>query len=335
MSSAARDRQPTAKQEAAFARSMARSNTVVVKWQDHAARINAAWQQGVASILETGRLLIEAKAALEPDSYEAMEARKLNFGPATARKLMLIAGNKVICSHANKLPASWDTLYTLTTLDKKLGEGTLLARIKDGTITPKVERKDVAALLPKPKVEPKPEPVKPEPEPTRKGNVTYLKAAAAARKAAQGNGSDPEAAAAAHAHAEADEPEGDVLPWTAAHENAADGLLTIIQRIAQIVRSELCDIRGEVDCDYRNEENAARLAARIPDERLVEVDASLHAVTNFVGALRWELSGRLEPTDADWEAAGGRMSGARRTGKYYKRLEAAQEHARARLSGSK
>jgi len=45
------------------------------------------------------------------------------------------------------LPPSWRTLYQLTRVPEKK----LVAKIADGTINPKTERKDVQALLPPPK----------------------------------------------------------------------------------------------------------------------------------------------------------------------------------------
>lgn len=86
------------------------------------------------SIFETGRLLVDAHGAMERKSFEAMVQTKLAFSPAAARKFMLIARNEVLtnCSHVNKLPPSYATLYTLTTIDKKLGDGTLQKLLTDG-----------------------------------------------------------------------------------------------------------------------------------------------------------------------------------------------------------
>src|SRR5258708_7915407 len=110
-------------------------------WSD---RICAAWQKAVASIIETGQLLLNAKAAGQNEAE-----LKLPFSPQTARKLMAIARHPVICAHVRNLPASWGTLYELT----KLPAETLEAKIKDGTITPALERKDVARIG-----DPKPDP---------------------------------------------------------------------------------------------------------------------------------------------------------------------------------
>jgi Protein of unknown function (DUF3102) len=109
-------------------------------------RIAAAWQKGVEAILETGRLLIEAKAALKHGEFESMVQLKLPFNPGTAQRLMAVARHPVIsnAAHAPLLPPSWMTLYELT----KLSPETLLPKIEDGSITPKTERRDVIASSP-------------------------------------------------------------------------------------------------------------------------------------------------------------------------------------------
>jgi hypothetical protein len=60
---------------------------------------------------------------------------------------MIIARNQVISNtkYLSHLPPSWGTLYTLTTVDKKLGDGALQKLLMDGTINAKTERKDVTA----------------------------------------------------------------------------------------------------------------------------------------------------------------------------------------------
>jgi hypothetical protein len=112
-------------------------------------RIGAAWQKGVEAFLETGRLLIEAKDALDHGEFEAMVRLKLPFDPSVARKLMVIARHPVLSNraHAHVLPPSWTTLYELT----KLPDETLLPKTKDGSINPKIERRQVTAMRPAPK----------------------------------------------------------------------------------------------------------------------------------------------------------------------------------------
>jgi hypothetical protein len=109
-------------------------------WKFHAERISAAWGKQVASILETGQALIDAKDELEYGSFEAMVQQKLPFEPRTARRLMAIAKCNLLRTHVSDLPASWGTLYELTRLPLEM----LRAKLNDGTINPKTERKDVA-----------------------------------------------------------------------------------------------------------------------------------------------------------------------------------------------
>ncbi|SIO54828.1 Protein of unknown function [Bradyrhizobium erythrophlei] len=116
-------------------------------WQVHASKISAAWQKGTDSIIEVGRLLIEAKKdpKLQHGSFEVMVRTRLPFNEQTAQKLMKIANNPVIskAAHVRLLPPSWGTLYELT----KVPEPRLIAAIEDGTINPKTQRKDVKPLL--------------------------------------------------------------------------------------------------------------------------------------------------------------------------------------------
>jgi hypothetical protein len=122
----------------------------VQPWDDHARAISAAWQKGLDSILETGRLLLKAKEELdEHGAWLPMIRKHLPFGPNMAQRLMKIARNPILTNTARApfLPAHSETLYQLTRLDEKLGEGTLLAKIEDGTITPKTKREEVTAWL--------------------------------------------------------------------------------------------------------------------------------------------------------------------------------------------
>jgi hypothetical protein len=114
----------------------------------HAKLINEAWQKTVPAIVETGQRIREARDELERGEFESMVKTKLNFGRRTAFYLMAIAEHPVLSKvhHGALLPPSWRTLADLARLD---GEK-LEAAIEDGTVHPKMERKDVAALLPPP-----------------------------------------------------------------------------------------------------------------------------------------------------------------------------------------
>lgn len=112
-------------------------------------RITRRWQQAVQrtveSFLEIGRLLIEAKAAIEHGEFEAMIESDLPFKPRTARRLMAIARDQRITKRTQEsvLPASWTTLYELTKLDDDEFE----ARLSDGTIRPDLERSEAKAIV--------------------------------------------------------------------------------------------------------------------------------------------------------------------------------------------
>lgn len=116
-------------------------------WEAYAHEVCVAWRKAVASIIETGLILLEAKEGpyrLRHGAFEAMVRTKLPFAASTARKLMAIARHPVLSnrSHVNVLPPSYATLYALT----KVPDERLIAFIKDGTINPNLEREDVVAL---------------------------------------------------------------------------------------------------------------------------------------------------------------------------------------------
>ncbi len=67
--------------------------------------------------------------------------RQLPLKRTTSAILMKIAANSVL-ANVDHLTASWRTLYELT----KLPAPELIARIEDGVINPKMQRKDVMAL---------------------------------------------------------------------------------------------------------------------------------------------------------------------------------------------
>jgi hypothetical protein len=110
-----------------------------------AARISAAWQQSVTSIIETGRLLTEAKAALDHGEWLPMVETDLPFQRNTAQRLMKIAADSRLANraHVPLLPPSWGTLYELTKLD----DDTFDQKLRDGTINPEMQRKDVKRKL--------------------------------------------------------------------------------------------------------------------------------------------------------------------------------------------
>src|SRR5262245_22375602 len=103
--------------------------------------ISAAWNKQVASIQETGRLLIQAKATLKHGEFGAMIKDKLPFGTRTAQMLMRIANDPIIgnAKYISLLPPCWGTLYDLT----ELPQAEKKQMLADGRIHPELERKDL------------------------------------------------------------------------------------------------------------------------------------------------------------------------------------------------
>jgi hypothetical protein len=112
-------------------------------------KISAAWQKSVEAIIETGLLLIDARHTLEHGQFIKMVESELPFKRGTAHALMTIAADKRISNveHVQRLPASWGTLYQLTGIT----DNTFGTAIENGTINPRMKRKDAIALLPPPK----------------------------------------------------------------------------------------------------------------------------------------------------------------------------------------
>jgi hypothetical protein len=71
-----------------------------------AARIGAAWRRTLESVIDTGRLLVEAKAPLPHGEFLAMVERDLPFGPRTAQMLMTVASDDKLtnANHAPRCP---------------------------------------------------------------------------------------------------------------------------------------------------------------------------------------------------------------------------------------
>jgi hypothetical protein len=77
-----------------------------------------------------------------PGCSMTMVEGELPFNRHTAHKLMQIAGDKRLTnvSQGKHLPPSWTTLYELTKLD----DDTFDQKLRDGSINPDIQRKDVA-----------------------------------------------------------------------------------------------------------------------------------------------------------------------------------------------
>jgi hypothetical protein len=123
---------------------MTMTTSIIAERTHWAARISAAWQHSVDSIIETGRLLLAAKAdpAMQHGEWGTMVESDLPFNRHTAHKLMQIARDKRLTnvSHGKHLPPSWTTLYELTKLDDE----TFDQKLRDGTIHPDMQRKEAS-----------------------------------------------------------------------------------------------------------------------------------------------------------------------------------------------
>jgi hypothetical protein len=104
-------------------------------------QITALWNKQVETILETGRLLIQAKQELPHGEFGVMIAKQLPFGSRAAQQLMAVARNPVLsnATYVSHLPPSWGTLYDLAGMP----ESELLNLIKTEQIHPGMERADV------------------------------------------------------------------------------------------------------------------------------------------------------------------------------------------------
>jgi hypothetical protein len=111
-------------------------------WKEFAAIISAAWGKSAAGFIEAAKYLREAKDELSRDESDSLIRLKLPFVSSVSRKLLCIADNAVLCSHGNKLPPCWTTIYTLSQLDAEV----LKAKLADGTIHPGMQRKEAVAL---------------------------------------------------------------------------------------------------------------------------------------------------------------------------------------------
>ena len=138
-------------------------------------QINVQLGRSVEAIVTTGSLLLKAKADLAHGEWGRMFHEQLiPLSQDTATRYMAIASHPIIANsaHVRNLPPSYSTLYELT----KLPEPTLKHALKDGLITPSMERKEVKALVPpqerprqaetsRPETHEEDEPTRDEPEP--------------------------------------------------------------------------------------------------------------------------------------------------------------------------
>ena len=108
------------------------------QWRNFVTLINGSWRKGAADFIACSRHLIATSAR---DAFNVMVKSKLDFDDSVAR-LMHIASNETLCSHVNRLPPCWSTLYYVS----QLSESALKAAFADGRIHPGLMRKDAIGL---------------------------------------------------------------------------------------------------------------------------------------------------------------------------------------------
>lgn len=120
-------------------------NDLALTRNDWAAQISAAWRSSVSGIIETGRLIAAAKAALPHGDFTIMVGEALPFTARTAQRLMAIGADERLSNptRVSLLPPNWGTLYELTKLDDERLE----AEIAAGTIRPDMERREIAQAV--------------------------------------------------------------------------------------------------------------------------------------------------------------------------------------------
>lgn len=111
-------------------------------WAD---RIRATWSASVRAVIETGRLIAEAKAHCQHGDFLRLVETMLPFGANTAQRLMAIAAHERLANadHDLHLPSSWQTLYVLSRMKPDAFDEALAA----GVITPSLERRQAQRLV--------------------------------------------------------------------------------------------------------------------------------------------------------------------------------------------
>ncbi len=109
--------------------------------QSFSDRISASWRQATESILETGRLLVEAENQLsELEFLNLIET--LPFTQSTATKLITIGQTAHLEAYKRHLPPHWTTIYELALMPEEQLKG----EIETGHINPSTERQSVVAI---------------------------------------------------------------------------------------------------------------------------------------------------------------------------------------------
>lgn len=111
--------------------------------------IVASWRKVASSIMETGRLLLQAQEQLKRDEFSTIRKHLVENGimsETVISKLLKIARHSVLSAPENVplLPGSYATLYVLAGKDPVEVQSALA----EGKITPLTQLKDVTDLFP-------------------------------------------------------------------------------------------------------------------------------------------------------------------------------------------
>jgi hypothetical protein len=114
----------------------------------YAERICESWRSTVQGIIDTGKRIAEAKAALEHGEFGRMVKEQLPFSWQWASKLCKIGEDARLQNLKStlNLPGSVETLHAVATLP----DDTFNQAVEDGTIYPDVKRSEIKKLSEKP-----------------------------------------------------------------------------------------------------------------------------------------------------------------------------------------
>jgi hypothetical protein len=106
----------------------------------------AGWRDSVEGIIATGKALTTAQTELQGDFDALLKEPQFPFGQRMVQMLRKIADHPVLSDETcfASLPPSWGTLHALSQLPDKV----IKKALTDGTVNPKMERKDIIKLMP-------------------------------------------------------------------------------------------------------------------------------------------------------------------------------------------
>jgi len=116
--------------------------------QGFTVRIVASWKKVAASIIETGRVLLEAEQKLTRTEWVMMRKELTEQGimsDPVISKLLGIARHNALCApdNAARLPGSFTTLYALSRED----EAAVQSALNEGRVTPLTQLRDLSDVF--------------------------------------------------------------------------------------------------------------------------------------------------------------------------------------------